>query len=315
MKFTELTIHTTSEGSELVADVMWRYTNYGVAISDVKDVIALQNDKVMYWDYIDEALLGDGDVLVKAFVPEDETDKTLPLIRGDLEELVKNGGGFVNFGTLETTKREVEGDDWLEIWKKHFRPIHIGQSVVVVPEWIDYAPEAGEIAVTLDSNMAFGTGEHETTAMCLKLLQEYLKEDSVCIDVGCGSGILGIAAVKLGAKLAYLTDIDDIAVRSARHNALKNGVSDKTVISRSDLLNDSEIKGDIMLANITAEILCRLAPSIPKNLKAGGVLILSGIIESRLSTVKEAFGAQGLILEKQLHEGEWFALAFKARLS
>lgn len=312
MQFTELTIHTTSEGSELIADVLWRYTNYGVAISDVKDVIALQRDKAMYWDYMDDSLLQSGDVLVKAFISLEETEKTLPLIRADFEELEKNGEGFLNFGTLETTRRIVEGDDWLEIWRKHFRPLHIGRRIVVCPEWIAYEKQTGEEVVKLDSNMAFGTGEHETTSMCLKLLQEYLTPQSVCIDVGCGSGILGISAIKFGAKYAYLTDIDDIAVKSALHNCEINGVSDRVRVAHSDLLDDAEIKGDIMLANITAEILCRLAPSIPKNLKSGGVLILSGIIESRLETVLQAFGAQGLTLDKKLRDGEWFALAFKA---
>lgn len=311
MKFTEITVHTTSEGSELVADVMWRYTNYGVAISDVKDVIALQSNKAMYWDYIDETLTAGGDVLVKCFIDLNETNKLLPEIEKDLLELSQNGQGFIKFGTFEITKRVVEGDDWLEIWRKHFRPLHIGERIVVCPEWIEYNKKPEEEVVLLDSNMAFGTGEHETTAMCLKLLQSYLTPQSVCIDVGCGSGILGISAIKLGAKYAYLTDIDDIAVKSATHNAGINGVSDKVCVTKADLLNDSAIKGDIMLANITAEILCRLAPSIPKNLKIGGTLILSGIIESRLSAVLEAFTSQNLKLEQQLCEGEWYALSFK----
>lgn len=312
MKFTELTIHTTSEGSEVIADVLWGYTNYGVAISDVKDVIALQQNKAMYWDYIDESLTNNRcDVLVKAFIPLEDTEATAPKIRADIENAAINGKEYIDFGSLEITRRVVEGDDWLEIWRKHFRPLHIGASVVIVPEWIDYDKEDGEVIIKLDSNMAFGTGEHETTSMCLKLLQDYLKEGDVCIDVGCGSGILGIAAVKLGAKLAYLTDIDDIAVKSAKHNCLNNGVSAKAVVAHSDLLNDAEIKGDIMLANITGEILCRLAPSIPKNLKNGGTLILSGIIESRLDMVIKAFTAQNLKLEKKVKEGEWFALSFK----
>lgn len=311
MEFTELTVHTTSEGSELVADVLWRYTNYGVAISDVKDVIALQSNKAMYWDYIDESLKEGGDVLVKAFIALDETEKTLPLIRADFDELLQNGKGIINFGTFETTCRTVDGDDWLEIWRKHFRPLHIGEKIVVCPEWIEYEKRDWEQVVKLDSNMAFGTGEHETTSMCLKLLQQYLTPDSVCIDVGCGSGILGISAVKLGAKFAYLTDIDDIAVKSATHNAQINGVYDKVRVEHADLLDDAGVKGDIILANITAEILCRLAPSIPKNLRKGGVLILSGIIEPRLESVLNAFGAQGLKFDKQLHEGEWFALSFK----
>lgn len=312
MKFTELTIHTTSEGSELVADVLWRYTNYGVAISDVKDVIALQRNKAMYWDYIDETLTSDrGDVLVKAFIAVDETEKTLPLIRADLEELQKNGSGFISFGTLESARRTVEGDDWIEIWKKHFRPLHIGGKIVVCPEWIKYEKQPHEEVVLLDSNMAFGTGEHETTSMCLKLLQEYITPQSICIDVGCGSGILGISAVKLGAKFAYLTDIDDIAVKSAAHNSKINGVSDRVEVVRSDLLDGAQIKGDIVFANITAEILCRLAPSVTANLKQGGTLILSGIIESRLDTVLKTFSAYNLRLEKQIKEGEWFALSFK----
>lgn len=312
MKFTELTIHTTSEGSELIADILWRYTNYGVAISDVKDVIALQENKVMYWDYIDENLLNERqEVLVKAFVPKDEAAKTLPEIRADLDELSLNCAGLTALGSLETTTREVEGDDWIEIWKTHFRPLHIGERIVVCPEWIAYDKKPSEEVVKLDSNMAFGTGEHETTSMCLKLLQQYLTPSSVCIDVGCGSGILGISAIKLGAKYAYLTDIDYVAVESAKHNAEINGVAESVTVAHANLLDDADIKGDIMLANITAEILCNLAPSIPKNLKVGGTLILSGIIESRLEMVKTAFSAQGLKLDKTLKEGEWFALSFK----
>lgn len=312
MLFNEVTVHTTTEGSELVADILWRYTNYGVAISDVKDVIDLQRNKAMYWDYIDDGLLNARkDVLVKAFVPVKDTAKVLPEIRKDLEELAFSCASFTPLGSLETTLREVEGDEWIEIWKTHFRPLHIGGRIVVCPEWIKYDKKPEEEVVLLDSNMAFGTGEHETTAMCLKLLQEYLTPSSVCIDVGCGSGILGISAIKLGAKYAYLTDIDGIAVDSANHNAKINGVGDRVTVAHSNLLENAEIKGDIMLANITAEILINLAPSIPKNLKKGGTLILSGIIESRLSAVKKAFAAQGLNLKKTLKEGDWLALSYK----
>lgn len=310
MKFIEFTVRTTSEGSEAVADVLWRYTVYGVAISDVKDVIALQKNKSKYWDYIDDGLKNaPADVLVKSFIPVGDAESTLPKIRADLDEAKKNGEGFLDFGALETSCREVEGDEWIEIWKEHFRPIKLG-GVVVCPEWIEYDKKEGEEVVLLDSNMAFGTGEHETTAMCVGLLQKYLKRGGVCIDVGCGSGILGISAVKLGAERAYLTDIDPVAVDSAKHNADINGVSGKVTVMRSDLLGDSSVKGDIMLANITAEILVGLAPSILKNLKAGGTLILSGIIESRLDAVLTAFGAQGLRLKETLREGEWIALAF-----
>ncbi|MCM1546714.1 MAG: 50S ribosomal protein L11 methyltransferase [Clostridiales bacterium] len=312
MKFVELTVHTTSEGSELIADVMWRYTSYGVAISDVKDVIALQRDKSAYWDYMDEDLVANssGDVLVKAFIAVADADKVIPEIRRDIEDIVLNCAGALPLGTLETARREIEGDDWIEIWRTHFRPIHLG-SVVVVPEWIEYEAADGEKTVKLDNNMAFGTGEHETTSMCVELLQKYITPDSVCIDVGCGSGILGISAVKLGAKFAYLTDIDIVAVESATHNAELNGVLDRVTVARSNLLDDSSLKGDIMLANITADILENLAPSIPKNLKAGGTLILSGIIDCKKERVVEVYSAQGLKLCEQVKKGEWNALAFK----
>lgn len=313
MKFVEITVHTSTEGSELIADIMWQYTSFGVAISDVKDVIALQRDKVMYWDYMDDELTADksGDVMVKAFLSLDKADEQIASINRDVEEMKNNCGGCMPLGSLEMTRREIEGDDWIEIWRKHFRPIHIGKKVVVVPEWISYDKVDGEVIVKLDSNMAFGTGEHETTSTCLELLQEYITPDSVCIDVGCGSGILGIAAVKLGAKSAYLTDVDPVAVESATHNAKLNGVENSTIVALSNLLDDASIVGDIVLANITADILETLAPSIPKNLKKGGTLILSGIIDCKLDGVISAYKAQNLTLDKHVKKGEWNALSFK----
>ncbi len=311
MKFTEVTVHTTSEGSELVADVLWRYSNYGVAISDVKDVIALQRDKVMYWDYMDEELTRDtGEALVKAFITVEDTPAYMPQIRADIDEMRENCGGCMPLGSLEITTRTVEGDDWIEIWRKHFRPIHIGGRVVVVPEWIKYEKQPEEVTVRLDSNMAFGTGEHETTSMCLELLQEYLTPESVCLDVGCGSGILGISAVLLGAKSAYLTDIDPVATDSAAHNCKLNGVADKCTVKRTDLIGESEIVADIALANITADVLCRLAPTLPAHVREGGTLILSGIIKEKLSGVLQTFAAVGFELIKTANKGEWYAVAF-----
>jgi ribosomal protein L11 methyltransferase len=180
-----------------------------------------------------------------------------------------------------------------------------------VPEWIDYQPQENEKIVLLDSNMAFGTGEHETTSMCVEWLQSFITPDSVCIDVGCGSGILGISAIKLGAKKAYLTDIDPIAVESSSHNCKLNGVEDSVVVAHSNLLDDTDIRADIMVANITGEVLKMLAPSIPKNLKQDGVLILSGIIENRLAMVKQAYEEVGMKVVFEKRKGEWFALVLK----
>lgn len=312
MKFIELTVHTASEGSELVADAMWEHTPHGVTVCDANDIIALQKDSTVFWDYMDENLAPERDVLVKCYFEPEVADGEISALMRELVERKELAGGAIDFGTLESARREIEGDDWIDVWKSHFRPLHIGERVVVVPAWIDYTVEAGEIVVTLDSNMAFGTGEHETTSMCLEFLQNVLKEGDVVIDVGCGSGILGIAAAKLGAGLCYLTDLDPVAVESAKHNAQKNGVQN-CIVAHSDLLADSSVKGDVVLANITADVLARLAPSVPANLKAGGALILSGIICERLDFVKEKYAAAGFTVEEERRKGEWYALLLRKR--
>ena len=313
MKYIELTVHTTSEASELISDIMWNYTEFGVSICDRADIIALQTSKeTTFLDYMDDELVADklSDVLVKCYIEKEVAEQVTASIMQDILDAKERSGGCFAFGTLEDTKREVDGDDWIDVWRKHFRPIHLGK-IVVVPEWIDYQPQEDERIVLLDSNMAFGTGEHETTSSCVELLQEYLTPSSVCIDVGCGSGILGISALKLGAAKAYLTDIDPIAVESATHNCALNGVAENAVVAHSNLLDNTEIQADIMLANITGEVLKLLAPSIPKNLKKDGVLILSGIIESRLQMVKEAYENVGMHVVVEKRKGEWFALVLK----
>lgn len=313
MKYTELTIHTTSEASEIISDIMWGYTDYGVTICDKNDIIALQTAKEStFWDYMDDELIADrsGEALVKCYIAEDVAAQVVADILRDISVAKERAGGAIAFGTLEDTKRTVDGDDWIDVWKKHFRPIHLGK-IVVVPEWIEYTPAEGEHAVLLDSNMAFGTGEHETTSMCVEEMQTYITPSCECIDVGCGSGILGISALKLGAAKVYLTDIDPIAVESSLHNCKLNGVSERAVVAHSNLLDDTSVQADVMMANITGEVLKLLAPSIPKNLKKSGVLILSGIIESRLQMVKEAYAAVGMRVVKERRKGEWFALVLR----
>ena len=310
MKYIELTVHTTTEASEIVSDIMWNYTDYGVTICDRNDIIALQNAKdSTYWDYMDEELTENrpSDVLVKCYVAEDVADGVISSILFDIKNAQTLSGGAIAFGTLEDTKRRVDGDDWIDVWKKHFRPIPLGK-IVVVPEWIVYEPKADEHIVLLDSNMAFGTGEHETTSMCVEWLQRFITPETVCIDVGCGSGILGISALKLGAAKAYLTDIDPIAVESSLHNCKLNGVAERAVVAHSNLLDDTDIQADLMVANITGEILKMLAPSIPKNLKPDGVLVLSGIIESRLEMVKVAYAEVGMTVVNERRKGEWYSL-------
>lgn len=316
MKFTELTVSTTTSAQELVADIMWNYTNYGVAISDVLDVVELLNDRKSTWDYVDDAVLRELNsnvTLVKAYIPLDITDETVKKIAADLDELKKNcAENGIETGSLETVKRIVDGDDWIEIWRKHYRPIELG-NVLICPAWIERKPKEGQVEIIIDSNMAFGTGEHETTSMVISLMQNYVKNAETVIDVGTGSGILGIAAAKLGAKKVVMTDIDYVAVKSAKHNCEINGVADKCEVDLNNLLDDKNITGDLVLANITADVLLILSESIPSRVKNGGVLIMSGIIKSRVNEVIDRYSAIDFELVQRKDEGEWIALVMKKK--
>ncbi len=312
MKFTEFTVSTTSEASELVADILWQYTTYGVAVCDYKDVIELIEYRRETFDYIEDELQEAkcSGALVKAYVEISESERVAVSLNEDLIRLTENAKGNIAVGTLETTRRIVDGDDWIAIWKKHFRPIKYGK-IVICPKWIEYDAKDNEEIIYIDSNMAFGTGEHETTSMCISLLEKYVTDGTTVLDIGTGSGVLGIAAVKLGAKKAVMTDIDQVAVLSAKHNAEINGTKEKCEVWRSDLLNGVKDVADLAVANITAEILARLTSDISTQLINGGTLIMSGIIKSKLQFVIDTFSSCGFELQECVSKGEWYAVVMK----
>jgi ribosomal protein L11 methyltransferase len=313
MKFTEFTISTSSEAQELVADILWQYTSYGVAISDVKDVVELINDRKSTWDYLDDEVLKELNstvTLVKAYVALDVAEETLIKIENDLTVLKENCIGFTETGSLEIVKRVVDGDDWIEIWKKHYRPIELGK-VVICPAWIERQIKEGQIEVLIDSNMAFGTGEHETTSMVIELMQDYIQSANTVLDVGTGSGILGIAAAKLGAKRVVMTDIDYVAVKSAKHNCELNGTADRCEVALNNLLDDKNVKGELVLANITADVLLILSNTITGNVAPNGVMVMSGIIKSRENEVIDRYSSLGFTLENRVNKGEWVAIAMR----
>ena len=305
-KFIELTVYTTHLGSELVSDVFWNYSDSGVVINDIEDVIALSKTGKA-WDYIDdEVLSGDKTVIVKGYFPE-ESPETVAQVELELFNLKANSD--LDLGSLETVRRTVDGDLWKEQWKEHFKPIPIGKTVIV-PEWIDYTPKDGEIKILLDSNMAFGTGEHETTSMCVDYLNKYVVNSDTVLDVGCGSGILGIVASKLGANEVVMTDIDECAIVATEHNMKLNGVTNGKVILKN-LLDDNTVKGDVIVCNIMAEVLIAFAPYIGENLKGKGIIILSGILKDRLDKVKKAYLDAGFTFVEEKIKGEWSALVMQ----
>ncbi len=306
-KFIELTVSTTHQASELVSDVLWQYTDSGVVISDIEDVIELAKTG-RAWDYADESIFkADKTVLIKAYFPMDTANQIIGTVERELNAMKERGG--LDFGALETVKREIDGDLWREQWKEHFKPIHIDR-VVIVPEWIDYTSNDGEIKILLDSNMAFGTGEHETTSMCVGFLAKYVKKEDTVLDVGCGSGILGITASKLGAKKVVMTDIDECATTASKHNAKLNGITNATVLLKN-LLDDNTVKGDVIACNIMAEVLIAFAPHIGGNLNDNGLIILSGILTDRLSAVRQAYEQAGFIFVEDKIKGEWSALVMR----
>ena len=313
MNYVELTVYTTHEGEELISSKLWEYTEYGVSVCDENDVLELINKRRNTWDYLDDSVtenLGSGVTMVKAYFDLSDSDSKISSLIKEFAVMRDNARGFINFGTLETAKRIVDGDDWIEVWRKHYRPMKIGK-IVVCPEWVDYNNNDDDLVVKIDSNMAFGTGEHETTSMCIEFLSKYVNSGTTVIDVGTGSGILGISSILLGAKRAVMTDIDVVAVETAKHNAKLNGVEDKCLISLDDLVSESDAVGDIVVANITADVLCVLAKDIKKHVKEKTILILSGILRERADDVVNAYLPLGYKIINSESKGEWVALVME----
>ncbi|MDR2047381.1 MAG: 50S ribosomal protein L11 methyltransferase [Clostridiales bacterium] len=234
MKWTEITIRAAHEAADAVSEIFFSMGCQGVSVIDKRDVTdVLKNG--LYWDYADSELLGNADETVKVagFFPLEEYLRRAVELSGKLENLRAN---FPQCGSLEIAAKQIDDSDWANNWKKYYKPIVVGK-IRIIPEWLKNERKDGLTALFLEPGMAFGTGEHETTKMCLELMQSVDLKDKILFDVGCGSGILGIAAAALGAY-AFMTDIDPAAVFTAKKNAERNGVSDRTEIKRADLLSD-----------------------------------------------------------------------------
>ncbi len=306
MEFIELTITTTQEAEEVIADLFWEYTDYGVAISSVDDVIKLLNSDVIYDYYDDKILEGcSGVSLVKGYFNLDEAEEKINSVRIRLNEMLNIGA--LNYGTLEMVKRTVDGDDWVAIWKKHFKPINFG-FVTICPEWIECNDD---LVVKINSNMAFGTGEHETTYMVINLLKPYIMQNTKVLDVGTGSGILGLTALKLGAEKVVMTDIDQVACEVAKQNAKLNNVENKCEILCQGDLSKIDETFDLVVANITCEVLTVLAESMSERLRKHGRMILSGILNDRVTKVIGAFSKYGCRVIVHDIIGEWSSLVFE----
>lgn len=296
--WTKLTATGHARDLEQITAVMSMLDN-GLMIEDYSD-FSLNG---MYGELVDETILeADRDtVKVSLFVPE---EKHMSEYTSFLTER------FAALGiSAELSLEGMHEEDWAEAWKQYYKPIPLGR-VTVVPAWETYEPKEGEVVVRMDPGMAFGTGTHETTRLCLLLMQDELRGGEHVLDVGTGSGILSICASKLGAAACHAYDIDPVAVKVAQDNALSDGCHNVTV-GVSDLLRDVDRGAapfDMCVANIVADIILRMLPDIGSLLAPGAPLILSGIIAPRAGEVRSALAAHGFRIERETSENDWVAI-------
>ena len=237
MDWMEAVVHTTTMGADVVSEVLMNAGAVGTSIEDRYDVTSSKKEDGM-WDMIDEEVLAkmSEDVLVRAYFKNDASvQETLLLVREKLGELKRLDMGF-DIGSLTLEHQNVQEQDWAENWKKYYKPFRAGEHLVIKPSWEGYEEKPGDLVLELDPGMAFGTGTHETTFMCMEQLEKYVTPGCKAIDVGCGSGILALGAAKLGASDVLAIDLEELAVKVAAENTVKNGLDDRVRVVHGDLL-------------------------------------------------------------------------------
>lgn len=311
MQWCEAVVHTTTIGSDLVSEELMALGAAGTEIVDRSDVPDPRKAGV-YWELYDPKMVEamPEDVLVKGwFELNERTADVMGLVRARLSEL--KAEACVDMGTLALELRNVADEDWSENWKKYYKPFRIGSHLVVKPTWEPYEAQAGDQIIELDPGMAFGTGTHETTHMCMQLLEKHLEPGMRVMDVGTGSGILAIAAARLGAREVLAIDIDPNAVKVAKENVALNHVEDAVRVVVGDLCKSEAMPCDLAVANIVADAICMLAGPLTRHLQKGRLLICSGIIREREQDVRDAAAQAGYTLFDRIEMGEWVALALK----
>lgn len=278
----------------------------GLQIEDYSDL----EDRILdgvYGDLIDESVLNADKTVcsVSAYVPADSQVNDYKSL---VQERFSAEGIEVKIELISLCE-----EDWADSWKQYYKPIKIGERLVVVPMWEKYEKEPNEVIVKMDPGMAFGTGTHETTRLCATLLEKYITKESKMLDVGCGSGILAICASKLGAKECYAYDIDPVAVKVARENVKDNDVTN-IECDVSDLLKGvSAGKYDVITANIVADIIIRLLPDISAFMHKDTTLVISGIIDERCEDVYDSINKNGFTIVDEIHENGWCAISLRTK--
>jgi ribosomal protein L11 methyltransferase len=315
MRFDELTIHTTTAGSEVVSGVLFNEGITCFSVDDPQDLADLLENQYVPVDDVEDGLLREGgDVLVRVYLAQNEQGRIQQEgILAGIERLKAENEDWL--GSLEVEFSVSDEKDWENNWKQYFHPLPIGEKFLVVPSW-EKVPGEGRVVIEIDPASSFGTGRHETTALCLEAVEKLEPVGKEVLDMGCGSGILGIGAALLGAEHIDAVDIDMVATRIAEENAEKNNLPDGkmdvvcgNVLTDESLWNSfAEKKYDIILANIVADIISDRLPLFDSCLKADGKMVCSGIIAPRKEFVLEALERNGFDVEEIKEKNEWVAI-------
>ena len=290
----EIAVEVAGIDSETAADLLRQACSGGVAIEPGHRLDPATDAYVVD---------GDGPALVRGYIPADED---YPRIRRSLQVALKMAP--LQSPARWRRVRRLREASWRDAWKKHFGVQRIGRALIVRPSWVDYQLKSSETVIQIDPGMAFGTGQHPTTAMCLSALEEFVRPGVSVLDLGCGSGILGIAAARLGAARVLALDIDPQAVKATRENARINAVAALLVAREGPLDAARKAMFDIIVANISGLTLERLAPGLVRSLEPSGILIASGFLEDAVDGLVQAFATAGLTVERVAEDGVWRAV-------
>ena len=309
MDWVTLTVRTTTEGAEAVVALLMDLGVNGAMIEDKADV-AVNQRPTGFWDILGDELAArmEDDVKVTCYIPSDErVQDTVLHVRDGLKRLKGMDLGF-DAGKLTLEVGSLDDEDWAENWKSRYKPFRLGKTFVVKPTWESFEADTGDRIIELDPGMAFGSGTHETTGMCVSLLEQLVKPGMTVADVGTGTGILAIAAAKMGAVNVLATDLDPMACRVARENIELNGLSGAIDVRCGDLLETVTEQYDVIVANIIADVICMMAKPAMDFIVPGGRFICSGIARERTDEVLTALNEAGYE-DIALHEqGEWAAM-------
>ena len=312
MKWNKFRLKTTTEAEDIVSSML---ADLGIEGVEIEDKIPLtESDKEqMFVDILPEIEPDDGVAYLSFYLEEEaDTEAVLANVKKELEEM----SAYVNVGECTIEESETEDVDWVNNWKKYFHQFYV-DDILIIPSWEEVKPEdRDKMIIHIDPGTAFGTGMHETTQLCIRQLKKYVTKDTELLDVGTGSGILSIIALKLGARHAVGTDLDPCAVPAVEENKEVNGIPVEAFdMMIGNIIDDKEVqdkvgyeKYDIVTANILADVLVPLTPVIVHQMKPGAVYITSGILDVKEEVVKEAVVAAGLEVVEVTHQGEWVSV-------